>query len=85
MHVAPCRRLVLTADRRCIQQWLPSMPVDDLTDGDQDRRQALLEEAADAIAAGVLAGKRGGSDALEQLLTLSQRCGREFDYKPEDA
>ena len=64
----------MTADRRCIQQWLPSTPGNDLTNGDQKRRQALLEEAANAIAAHVLAGKRGGSEALEQLLTLSQRC-----------
>ena len=65
---------MLTADRRCIQQWLPSTPVDELTNGNHERRQALLEEVADAIAAHGLAGKRGGSEALEQLLTLSQRC-----------
>ncbi len=79
---ASCRRLVLTADKRCIQQWLPSTPVDDLTNGNQERRQALLEKVADAIAANVLAGKRGGSEALEQLLTLSHRCASGFDVRP---
>ena len=77
---APRRRLVLTADRRCIQQWLPSKPADDLTDSSTERRQALLEQAADAIAAYILAGKRGGSEALEQLLGLSARCVPVLSY-----
>ena len=79
---APRRRLVLTADGRCIQQWLPSASPEDLTTSSRERRQALLEDAAAAIAAHVLAGKRGGLDAVQQLLTLSARCAPKFELKP---
>ncbi len=65
---------MLTADARCVQQWLPAAAVDDVTGSSSDRRQASLEKAAAAIAAHVLAGKSGGAEAFAQLLSLSSRC-----------
>ena len=68
------RRLVVTADARCVQQWLPAAAVDDLTGSSSDRRQASLEKAAAAVATHVLAGKPGGAEAFAQLLSLYSRC-----------
>ena len=68
-----CRRLILAADVRCIQQWLPGVQVSSFTAGAAEDRQNIAEAVAEAVAAhSVLAGE-SGEDALKQLMALNTR------------